>query len=139
MWVRKLFSLTKGVRWFGELWYLIRVFVWEICSKLTYALLIYQFLDFYSGEIHKIYPSQLEPPKHTLALERKLPIEKTMLWHQILVRICEKGLWALEKKILLMDWMVVLLNLKFSSISYVENITMFNFVLVLRNLLGCWN
>jgi hypothetical protein len=39
MQVCKLFSLTKGVRWSEEIWYSLRVFVWELCSSLIHALL----------------------------------------------------------------------------------------------------
>lgn len=50
--------------------------------------------------------------------------------------IVVKGLWTLQNKIFVEGWLIVLLNLIFASIAYMEEFFLFNFIiLVLTNLL----
>jgi hypothetical protein len=62
-----------------------------------------------------------------------------MLWDQSLGHIGEKGLQTLKNKNLVDGLNDFLLNFIFASTAYMENRTMFNFILVLTNLLACWN
>ena len=77
-------------------------------------------------------------PKGANTLEGKLPTEKTMLWHMRFGHIGEKGLRTLKNKNLIEGLNDCNIEFDFYEHCVYGKKIMFNFTLVLTNLLMFW-